>query len=290
MSIIYSDELKVKIDEVGSSLLSIENEDGLECIWQGDEASWTGHDVTIFPFVGRLKDGYYTVDNVEYYIPSHGICRRHNFTVASKQSDSVTHIFKWDEETLEVYPFKFELTIEHRVESAKYIKTMTVKNVDDKEIYYGIGGHPAMNVVTERGDTANNFVVFNRQIAPNNYYLDEAGHFIEKKDKYQQLDKLSCAKSTMRSLKTLIFTDEKFDGLELQRPDGVTFKFEFSNPSALAFWSHPTSGAYYCVEPWWGVPDFASPARELKDKELIEKLAPGESRQYVFSIEITHNQ
>ena len=30
MSIIYSDELKVKIDEVGSSLLSIENEDGLE--------------------------------------------------------------------------------------------------------------------------------------------------------------------------------------------------------------------------------------------------------------------
>ncbi|MDE6870039.1 MAG: hypothetical protein K2J75_04855, partial [Clostridia bacterium] len=107
---------------------------------------------------------------------------------------------------------------------------------------------------------------------------------------YQQLDRLSCSKFVMRSLKTLILTDENFDGLELQRPDGVNFKFEFSNPSALAFWSHPTSGAYYCVEPWWGVPDFASPARELKDKELIEKLAIGESRQYTFSIEISHSE
>ena len=135
MSIIYSDKLKVKIDEVGSSLLSMQDEDGLECIWQGDEKSWKGHDVTIFPFVARLKDGFYTVDKEEYYIPSHGICRRHNFEIASKSADSVTHIYKWDEDTIEVYPYKFELTIEHKVEDAKYIKTMTVKNLDDKEIY-----------------------------------------------------------------------------------------------------------------------------------------------------------
>ena len=100
------------------------------------------------------------------------------------------------------------------------------------------------------------------------------------------MKELSCSKKTMQKLKTLIFTDENFDSLELIRPDGVTFKFEFSNPSALAFWSHPTSGAYYCVEPWWGVPDFANPTRELKDKELMEKLAVGESRQYKFSIEV----
>lgn len=287
MSIIYSDELKVKIDEVGSSLLSIQDEEGLECIWQGDEASWTGHDVTIFPFVARLKDGYYTVDGEKYYIPSHGICRRHNFEIASKKSDSVTHIYNWDEDTLEVYPYKFELTVEHKVVGKKYIKTMTVKNVDDKEIYYGIGGHPAMNVVKENGDTASNFVVFDRQISPDNYFLDEVGHFIVKKDKFHTFDKLSCEKATMRLLKTLILTDEKFDKLTLQRPDGVDFKFEFSHPTALAFWSHPLMGAYYCVEPWWGVPDFADPVRELKDKELIEKLAVGESREYTFSIEIT---
>lgn len=286
MSIIYSDKLKVKIDEVGSSLLSMQDEDGLECIWQGDEKSWTGHDVTIFPFVARLKDGYYTVDGEEYYIPSHGICRRHNFEIASKSADCVTHVYKWDEDTLEVYPYKFELTIEHKVEDSKYIKTMTVKNLDDKEIYFGIGGHPAMNVVEQKGDTANNYVVFKKPINPNNYYLDEAGHFIEKKDAYETLKELSCSKSTMQKLKTLIFTDSNFDGVELKRPDGVTFKFEFSNPTALAFWSHPTSGAYYCVEPWWGVPDFSNPTRELKDKELIEKLSVGESRQYRFSIEI----
>ena len=286
MSIIYSDRLKVKIDEVGSSLLSMQDEDGLECIWQGDEKSWKGHDVTIFPFVARLKDGFYTVDGEEYYIPSHGIVRRHNFEIASKSADSLTHIYRYDEDSIEVYPYKFELTIEHKVEGAKYIKTMTVKNLDDKEIYYGIGGHPAMKVVSDKGDTANNYVVFRRPISPNNYYLDEAGHFIEKKDAYETFQKFSCTKKTMQKLKTLIFTDADFDSLELRRGDGVTYKFEFSKPTALAFWSHPTSGAYYCVEPWWGVPDFANPTRELKDKELIERLGIGESRQYTFSIEV----
>lgn len=286
MSIIYSDKLKVKIDDVGSCLSSIQDESGLECIWQGDEKSWTGHDVTIFPFVGRLKDGYYTTDGEDYYIPSHGICRRHAFEIKSKSGNSVTHVFKWDEETLEVYPFKFELTIRHEVQDAKYIKTMEVKNVDDKEIYFSLGGHPAMNIVEEAGDTACNYIKFNRAISPNNYYLDEAGHFIVKKDKFEIIEKLNCSKSTMKSLKTIILTDEIFDTAELHRPDGVTFKFEFGNPPALAFWSHPTNGAYYCVEPWWGVPDFVEPTREFKDKELIQKLAVGESREYSFSIEI----
>ena len=286
MSVINSDKLRVEIDEVGSSLLSIKDSDGREHLWQGDEASWTGRDVTIFPFVGRLKDGYYTVGGEKYNMPAHGICREHKFAVADKSQERVVHSFEWDEETFKVYPFKFVLTVEHKVEGARYVKTMTVKNVDSKDIYFSLGGHPAMSVVQESGDTAVNEIVFDGEISPNVYLLDEVGHFIEKKQSFGRLEKIKCDKATMKELKTIILTDGVFESLQLKRPDGVVYKFDLGKPPVLAFWSHEDSGAYYCVEPWWGIPDFADPIRELKDKAHIEKLKVGQSQSYSFSIEI----
>ncbi|MDE5549684.1 MAG: aldose 1-epimerase family protein, partial [Clostridia bacterium] len=65
MSIIKSDTLCVEINEVGSTLESFFDViNQKELLWQGSEDSWTGKDVTIFPFVARLKDAYYTVDGV----------------------------------------------------------------------------------------------------------------------------------------------------------------------------------------------------------------------------------
>ena len=62
MSIIKSEYLKVEINETGSTLESLyDKAEERELLWQGSADSWTGKDVTIFPFVGRLKDGYYTV-------------------------------------------------------------------------------------------------------------------------------------------------------------------------------------------------------------------------------------
>ncbi|MDE7337520.1 MAG: aldose 1-epimerase family protein, partial [Clostridia bacterium] len=67
MSIIKSDTLRVEINETGSTLESFYDlKEKEELLWQGSEDSWTGKDVTIFPFVGRLKDGYYTVNGEKY--------------------------------------------------------------------------------------------------------------------------------------------------------------------------------------------------------------------------------
>ncbi len=288
MSVIKSDKLTVKIDECGSSLTSFYDEvKDVELLWQGSEDSWTGQDVTIFPFVGRLKDGFYTVDGIEYHMPAHGLCRTHTFDIVGKTNNSVTHSFGWDEDTLTSYPYKFQLNVEHIVEGAKYIKKMTVKNLDVKDMYFGIGGHPAMQVPVDKdGDTEESNIVFAKKLNVENYFLDDAGHYIERRGEFGSFESFSCSKDTMKKYKTLIFTGEEFRSASLKRPDGIEVEFEFSAPPALAFWSHPDCGGYYCVEPWWGIPDFADTVRELKDKELIQKLAAGESREYIFSIEI----
>lgn len=286
MSVIFSDKIRVEIDEVGSSLLSIQDNEGKEYLWQGDEKSWTGRDITIFPFVARLKDGYYTADGKRYDMPTHGFCRNHKFEIASKSDNEVVHTYTFDEHTLAVYPYKFKLEISHKVEGAKYTKTMKVTNLDGKEIYYCLGGHPAMSVILEDGDTKNNEIVFEREIKPNCYILDEAGHFILSKQSFPPTKSLSCSKEIMKEYATLILTDEVFDKLQLKRGDGVAFDFSFDNPPILAFWSHPDSGAYYCVEPWWGLPDFYEPIRDIKQKTFVQKLEIGKSKNYSFSLEI----
>lgn len=288
MSVIRSDSLRAEINEKGSTLESFFDAlDNKELLWQGDGESWTGKDVTIFPFVARLKDGYYTVDGQRYEMPSHGLCKEHVFEIAKSGENFVEHKFVWDSETLKRYPYKFDLRVIHSVDGDKYSKTMRVKNLGESDMYFALGGHPAI-ALTSKGDcdTSDNFIRFDRLMRPKNYYLDEKGHFIERLGDFPPFEILRCDKELMKKYATLIFADEDFQRLEVVRGDGATLEFGLNSPPVLAFWSHPQKGEYICVEPWWGIPDNAQPIREIKDKERINALGSGKEFEYTFSIKI----
>lgn len=57
--------LDVTVNENGSLLDSVKYR-GEEYLWQGSEKSWKSKDIVIFPFVARLKDGWYIVDGKRY--------------------------------------------------------------------------------------------------------------------------------------------------------------------------------------------------------------------------------
>ncbi|MDE5616467.1 MAG: hypothetical protein K2I78_01610, partial [Clostridia bacterium] len=254
---------------------------------QGSEDSGTGKDVTIFPFVVRLKDGYYTVNGEKYSMPTHGLCCEHNFEIESVSSSRVEHKFLWSDETLKYYPYKFDLRVIHEVVKDKYIKTMQVKNLGDSEMYFMLGGHPAIALTCKDCcDTSDNYIDFPEIIDPSNYYLDEAGHFIAYLDKIGKFKRLYCDKALMKKYATLIFADENFQSLRLVKGDGKTLDFTLNDPPVLAFWSHPENGEYFCVEPWWGIPDAVEAKREIKEKERINALGAGEVFEYSFAIEI----
>ena len=288
MSIIKSNTLCVEINEVGSTLESFCDLNGnTELLWQGSEDSWTGKDVTIFPFVARLKDEYYTVNGVKYTMPLHGLCVDHKFEIDSISQSRVEHKFVWNDESLKHYPYKFDLRVIHEVVGDKYIKTMRVTNVGDETMYFMLGGHPAI-ALTSKGDcdTSDNYIQFSKQMCPKNYYLNEVGHFITHYGDIDGFDRLYCDKALMKKYKTLILADEKFEDIQVVRGDGIKLAFDLNCPPILAFWSHPDKGEYICVEPWWGIPDFVEPKREIKEKERINSLDAGETFEYSFAIEI----
>lgn len=288
MSIIKSNSLKVEVNELGSTLESFYDLEGnTELLWQGSEDSWSGKDVTIFPFVGRLKDGFYTVEGKKYSMSAHGLCCQHKFAIEDREENRVSHRFVWSQETLKSYPYKFDLTVLHEVLGDKYIKTMRVKNLGESQMYFMLGGHPAISLTSKDGcDTSDNYIEFPKTLHPKNYYLDKEGKFIDRLDEIGEFDKIYCDKALMKKYATLILAQENFQSLNLVRGDGKTLEFTLNNPPVLAFWSHPEKGEYICVEPWYGLPDEVETKRELKDKERINSLAAGEVFEYSFAIEI----
>lgn len=288
MSIIKSKYLKVEINETGSTLESLyDTAKDRELLWQGAADSWRGKDVTIFPFVARLKDGYYTVDGKRYDMPLHGLCTDRVFEIAQVSEDSVEHKFVYGEDTLKYYPYKFDLRVIHKVDGKKYVKTMKIKNLGDEDMYFFAGGHPAIALISKGDcDTSDNIIKFGRRMSPDMYYLDGAGHFVERRGEYGSFSELACDKALMKKYGTMIFAGEKFDELTLERSDGAKLKFSLGEPTVLAFWSHPDRGEYICVEPWWGLPDETTPKREIKDKTAINKLSAGEEFECTFAIEI----
>lgn len=286
---ISKDNFEVEINEFGGTLSSIKK-DGIEYLWQGSEDSWTGKDVVIFPFVARLKDGFYTVDEKEYRLKTHGLLRYDCLQVEEKEQDRVVLSYKYSQDTLKEYPYKFEFYVTYKVLSNSVTVTYKVVNTDNKTIYFGLGGHPALKLPLNRkegfDDISGNTISFEKEINVNNYELDESGCHITKKVPFGTIKDFALNKEMFDKYKTFIFTDAKFNNLVLKRSDGVNIKMQLNNPPVLALWTKETYGSYICIEPWYGIPDTINPNRELKDKELIQSLEENKEFEYSYSIEI----
>ena len=53
--------LTVRIEALGAQLCSVKNTAGQEYIWKADPAVWNRHAPLLFPVIGRLQGGWYTV-------------------------------------------------------------------------------------------------------------------------------------------------------------------------------------------------------------------------------------
>ena len=148
---IENDYLKVTVSDHGAELTSVyDKAQDFERIWCADPAVWNRHAPVLFPFVGKVKDGAYHYNGNTYAMKTqHGFARDAEFTCIEETTDSITHKLVYSDETLEIYPFEFELLITHRfdAENPRLLHvTWTVKNLGSDEMLYSIGGHPGFQI------------------------------------------------------------------------------------------------------------------------------------------------
>lgn len=269
--------LTVKISTLGAELKSL-IKNGVEYLWQGDKNFWSGQAPTLFPIVGRLRDGKYLHNGISYELACHGFARKMVYTVENQTENSVTFTLKDNEETKKVYPFSFLFKVAYTLNGDKVRVDYTVENPAKETLYFGLGGHPGFNMPIDKGTFDDWYLEFNKTSSPKEFVCSDRSLFYPDLVPY-----------TFKDGTKIAMTRKEWDnssGVYLDgAPDTVILKSDISSLSVtvksdmrfMCFWSAPES-SFMCIEPWESAPDIEldQSAGEIAEKAYITALNQGE--------------
>ena len=289
MQTLKNNQLTVKINPKGaelSSLFNIENQ--MEYLWNADPTFWGKSSPVLFPIVGALKNDIYRFEGKEYTLPRHGFARDREFIVEKSEENSVTFLLTYDENTLKVYPFKFEFRLIYSLENNSLNVTYSVKNVGENKMYFSVGGHPAFAVPLAE-DTAYDdyYLEFNKTENFKRWGLTANG-LIER----QPFDFMKDT-SQLNLTKELFYEDAiVFKNLEstsvILKSDKANrqLKLDFEDFPYIGIWAAKDAD-FVCIEPWRGIADSTNHDQELTEKEGIEGLDKGDIFEKTWRVTVS---
>ena len=268
--------LKIQTKKLGAELTSVQY-NGKEMLFQGAKVLdsngniyWKRQAPILFPIVGQLKNSQTQIEDKKYEMSQHGFARDMDFEEISKTENEHHYILKYNEETLKKYPYKFELHIIYEIIGDTLTVTYKVKNIDDKTIYFGLGGHPAFNCNYNNGEYE---IAFSEQedeiefLKLKNGLIDteKAQNILQDNKIYLKEDTFDNDAVIMKNLKSNKVT------LQNHRTNQKILEFDFTGFPYLALWSK-RGAPFVCIEPWQNTADRIDSKQIYKDKENIIKL------------------
>ena len=289
---IYSIEnkiLKATVDTSGAQLQSIYSKaTETEYLWQGDPAYWAGRAYNLFPTIGRMYKNTYTYDGNEYSLRCHGIARYRAFQLTDRTATKLTFRLTEDEDSLKEYPFKFEFFIRYELKEATLEISLIVKNTDEKELIFALGGHPCFNVPFGNGAFEDYYLEFSEKTKVLFHTLSESKFMTGEKLplpltegvrlplRHELFDNdAAILGNTCREISLKSKADPRY--ITVKYPD---FRY-------LGVWHTPeTDAPFVCIEPWSALPATDGVITDLSAKEDMTRLAPGKTYKTSWSIEI----
>lgn len=278
--ILENENIKFSANTFGGELNNlISKKDNVEFLWNGDEAYWKYHSPILFPIVGKVLNNKYRAENNEYELPQHGLARTREFNVIEKDDNHIIFELLWSEDTLNVYPYKFSLRLTYTLLENGVSVSYNVKNLDNKEIYFSIGGHPAFMCPLLDGEKFEDYYFqFNKKETSDIMELDsKTGYFTGKtKNFFNNEDKINLNLDLFKD-DAIVFNNLNSNTITLKSyKNNKELTMDYTGFPYLAIWTKPTGAPFVCIEPWYGHSDYKNFNGELKDKEGIEKLSVNE--------------
>jgi len=284
---ISSGRLSAQIDPLGAQLHSLRDHAERDLQWSGDPAIWKGRAPILFPIVGALAGNKYTLDGQTYSLSKHGFARDRMFSVEDTSATSALFRLKWDQETLQVYPFRFQLDLRFELAATTLHIAATVKNLDGtKALPACFGYHPAFCWPLPYGQPrASHFIEFEMDEPSRIRRLDSQGLLIP--TKFQ----------TPVSGRTLALHDDLFradaiimDRIQSRRVTygaarGPRLEVELGESPYLGIWTKPGAG-FVCIEPWHGLADPQGYTGDFRAKPGMTSVEPGAVRDFTMSISL----
>jgi galactose mutarotase-like enzyme len=277
---LQSARVEIMINPLGAEIQQLKHATHGNVLWQKNDQIWNRFAPILFPIVGRLMNDQYTLNDQSYTMRQHGFARDQVFQVIEHSEDSITLRLTDNEQTLAQYPFRFELLVKYTLYQDKLEIEHRVTNLDVKELYYSLGGHPGFHIEGKLSaydlDFGDDYTV-QQHLITGNYYNGKTKE-IQLSRKFELSDDLFASDA-------IVIKSPPFQSIGFGKINGPKlFSLHCDTWTAVGLWTKP-GAPFFCIEPWWGWADALNSSGNMKEKEGIISLEPGTHSTHKYCIE-----
>jgi len=273
--------LSASIKHAGAELFSLIDNQNKEYMWNGNPDFWPKHSPILFPIVGSLKNDTYTFDEKEYHLSRHGFARDKEFKLIEKTESSATFSLSYNEETLQKYPFKFELQIIYNLDENKLNIGYKVINKGETQLPFSIGAHPAFSLPEE---FSNYSIQFEKE-EQLEYSLLEDGLISNTTATLETSNNTVSLNYKLFENDALVFKALESNTLTILENSKPYLKVDFEDFPSLGIWTKENA-PFICIEPWFGYSDTLEKYGDILKKEGIVLLEANQIFNAEFSIQV----
>jgi aldose 1-epimerase len=277
---IENEYLKVTVTTWGAQVKSVIRKcDGVEHIWQADKAVWGYHAPILFPHTGKVVDGKIEAKGAVYESGPHGFARTKEHDFVAQTADTIVLELCADEETRKRFPYEFRLVSTFTLENDTLHHTLTVENLDDEKLPFGIGFHPAFAIPFDENHTATDYELrFSEMESP--LCLNCLPTGLVQKDHYFLGTNITSVAVDERlfDADSHCMTNLKSATLGLyEKGTGRGVVCNIGDFPYTLIWSKKGMPRFICIEPWQSLPSPEGGSVKWEEKPAAAVLIPGEA-------------
>ena len=276
---IENEYLKVTVTTWGAQVKSVIRKlDGVEHIWQADKAVWGYHAPILFPHAGKVVDGKIEARGGVYESGQHGFARLMEHDFVEQTADTIVLELCANEETLAKFPYDFRLVSTFSLEGDTLHHSLTVENLDEVQLPFGIGYHPAFTVPFDDLHVATDYELrFDEMESP--ICLNCLPTGLVQKDHYYLGNNI-----TSIPVDEQLFANDSHCMVNLksrtlglyEKGTGRGVVCDISEFPYTLIWSKPGMPKFVCIEPWHSLPSPEGGSCKWEEKPAAAILNPGE--------------
>ena len=249
-------------------------------IWVPEPTVWPDTAPILFPVVGWTRGARIVVDDRAYPLGLHGFARHLDFTVREQWLGHARLVAASNAETRALYPFDWELEVEHALAGPALTTRLTVRNTGAAPMPYACGLHPGFRWPFAGGKPEDYAITFDEREASSVPVISPDGLFTRETRKVPLDGRRLALSHAVMAREALCFLDARSRSLRFGHAAlGAAIDVTLEDFPHVALWSRPPGG-FLCIEPWTGYGDFVDADGDLHAKPSMRRLAPGEAASH----------
>ena len=282
---LHGDGISATVVAQGAELVSLQDEQGFEFLWQAGPA-WRRHSPVLFPIVGRLKADQLRHRGRTYPMTQHGFARDKPFAWAERGPRSCTLVLTDDADTRAHYPFAFRLAVTYTLDRQQLGVSFDITNTGDEPLPASIGAHPAFNwpLLPDLAKTDYRLTFADDERAPIRRLKDGL---------LTAAPQPTPVKGMTLDLSERLFDDDAIildqpasTGVRYAARRGPAIEMSWQGFPVLGIWSKPGGAPFLCIEPWHGIASPADFDGDFIDKPGLMLIAPAAKRVLNYQIRL----